>query len=65
MEQGLNIILLYHFHFFTYFGFSCKGEVDNKSWKIEESWQIGEVETIFAKDDYNSDTHENDIAILR
>ena len=45
--------------------FSCKGEVDNRSWNIEDTWQIGEVETIFAKDDYNSETHENDIAILR
>jgi len=46
-------------------GSSCKGEVDNRSLNIEETWQIGEVQTIFAKDDYNSETHENDIAILR
>ena len=44
---------------------SCTVEIDNRSWNVEETWQIGEVKTIFAKDDYNSETHENDIAILR
>ena len=53
------------YQLFILFLCSCRGEIDNRSWNIEETWQIGEVETIFAKDDYNSETHENDIAILR
>lgn len=60
-----KLFSVYHYLLFYLLLCSCRGEIDNRSWNTERTWQIGEVETIFAKDDYNSETHENDIAILR